>query len=208
MDSTTPGARDARRLVVIASLGFAALLLGGAWLLLRVRGASPPSVFDSAFLWARLAIGAGIGLLAGVACACIVARARSLERVRLLAREAIDGIEPRWHTMLAVALAAGFSEELFFRGALEPVVGRAFTALGFVAMHGALRVRSRGGAALAAFLFAASLGLSTLCAWRGLEAAMAAHAAYDLAVLVGLRRGVARRRRRGGGRAGGTEAFD
>jgi hypothetical protein len=195
MESTTPGTREVRRLVVYASLAFAALLVAGSWLLLLVRGTAFASVFDAASMAERMALGLAAGLGAGWLCGWLVARVGALAHVRLLAREAIAGIEPRWHTVLAVALAAGFSEELFFRGALEPAAGPWLTALGFVALHGALRIRSRGAFALAVFLFAASLGLSAVCAWRGLEAAMAAHAGYDLAVLHSLR---------GGGGAGGT----
>lgn len=193
MDSTTPGTREVRRLVVSASLVFAVLLLAGAWLLLRVRGRGITDPFELDGLAARAATGLAIGAAAGLACLVIVARTRSLEPLRALAREAVEGIDPRWHTMLAVSVAAGVSEEVFFRAALEPVTGRWLAALGFVALHGALRIRSRGALAFAVFLFLASAGLSALCAWRGLEAAIAAHTGYDLVVLAGLRRGVARR---------------
>jgi membrane protease YdiL (CAAX protease family) len=206
MDSTTPGTREVRRLIVLASLGFAALLVAGAWLLLLARGVALRSVFDAGSIVERVGGGLAIGLAAGALCGWVVAGWRALERVRVLAREAIDGIEPRWHTLFAVAAGAGISEELFFRGALEPAAGPWVTALGFVTLHGAWRIRSRTGLAMAAFLFAASLGLSAVCAWRGLEAAMAAHAGYDLAVLYGLRGQVRREKRRSGVARG--EGFD
>jgi membrane protease YdiL (CAAX protease family) len=123
--------------------------------------------------------------------AAVVARLRAFERVRRLAYHAVEGIEPRWHTMLVVALAAGIGEEVFFRGALDPVAGRWLTAAAFVALHGAFRIRDRGSIAFAAFLYAASLGLSALNEWKGLECAIAAHAAYDLAMLAALVRGAA-----------------
>ena len=188
MRVTTPGTREARRLVVGASLAFAALLVGGSWLLFLLRGVAFRSLWGAPAPAAGLAIGAAIGLLAGFLCGVLVARAPALSRVRLLAREAVAGIDPRWHTVLVVAVAAGVSEELFFRGALEPAAGPWLTALAFVALHGALRIRGRESLAFAAFLGAASLALSELCAWRGLEAAMAAHAGYDAAVLASLGR--------------------
>jgi hypothetical protein len=193
MHATTPGTRDVRRFIVAASLVFAVLLLAGAWLLLRVRGEPFTGIFDADRLASRIATGVAIGTGAGLLCGQVVSRARPLERLRMMAREAIEGIEPRWHTFAIVSVAAGVSEEVFFRAALEPLTGRWLAALGFVALHGALRVKSRGSLAFAVFLFAASTGLSALCAWRGLEAAIAAHAAYDLAVLAGLKRGVSGR---------------
>jgi membrane protease YdiL (CAAX protease family) len=57
-----------------------------------------------------------------------------------------------------------------------------------MALHGAFRLRDRGVAAFAAFLFLASTGLSGINAWQGLEAAMAAHAAYDLVMFAWLSR--------------------
>jgi membrane protease YdiL (CAAX protease family) len=94
-----------------------------------------------------------------------------------------------------VALAAGFGEEIVFRGALDPVVGRWFTAVVFVAVHGALRIRNRNSMLFAAFLYAASIGLSGLNAWQGLECSIAAHVAYDLVMLMWLVRGAALSRR-------------
>jgi membrane protease YdiL (CAAX protease family) len=171
-----------------ASLAFAAVLIGASWLLLRLRGHNPASAFDPADRVARVAVGLAIGALAASVCALVVRSLPAFAKIRRLAYHAIEGIEPRWHTMVCVALAAGIGEELFFRGALEPAIGRWFTGAAFVALHGALRIRDRGALAFAVFLLAASLGLSALNAWKGLEAAMAAHAGYDLAMLVWLAR--------------------
>ena len=189
MDVTTPGTNDVRRFVVSASLVFAALLTAGALVLLRVRGVAIGSVFDPARGWVNAGVGVVVGAIAGSVCGWVVSRARALARLRRLAHDAVDGIEPRWHTILTVSLAAGASEEFFFRGALEPAVGPWLCAVGFVALHGALRIRDRGGMIFALFLFGASLGLSGLRLWHGLECAMAAHAAYDAAVLAWMVRG-------------------
>jgi membrane protease YdiL (CAAX protease family) len=189
MQATTPGSADARRTVVGMSVVFAVVLAAGAWLLLLLTHRSPAMVFSASSLGERVLIGIATGALVASACALVVQWLPSLARVRRLAQHAVEGIEPRWHTMLAVSLAAGFSEELFFRGALQAVAGRWLTAAGFVALHGALRIRDRGALVFAVFLFAASLGLSALCAWKGLECAMAAHAAYDLTMLLWLLRG-------------------
>jgi membrane protease YdiL (CAAX protease family) len=189
---STPETGDARRVVVGASLVFAVLLVAGGALILWVRDVTLASMFNTDDRGRRIAIGAGTGVLAALSCAVIVYRVPALARLRRLAEHAIDGIEPGWHTVAIVSLAAGISEEFFFRGALEPVVGSWLASLAFMALHGAFRLRDRGVAAFAAFLFLASTGLSAVNAWKGLEAAMAAHAAYDAVMFAWLAKAASR----------------
>ncbi len=190
----TPGSREARRVITAASLGLALVLVLAA-LALRKLTHQDGALFQRDQLLMRAGTGALIGASLAAINALLVARLGVFERVRRLARHAMEGIEPRWHTMLVVALSAGVGEEIFFRGALEPVLGRWFTALGFVILHGAIRIRDRNSLAFAVFLYAASLGLSALKQWKGLEAAVSAHSAYDLAMLIWLVRGSAAARR-------------
>jgi len=191
MQSTTPGTGDARRVVVGASLALAIFLVAAAWLVRWLSHRSMATLFSLDALALRTGIGLAIGILLASINAILVTRLPAFARGRHLAHHAVEGIEPRWHTILLVALAAGIGEEIFFRGALDPVAGRWITGVIFVALHGALRIRSRSSLAFAAFLYAASVGLSALNAWQGLEAAMAAHACYDLVMLLWLVKGAA-----------------
>jgi len=194
MPAQTPGTREARGVIAAASVTLAAVLVLAALLLRRLTHRHDP-LFSAEHLAMRLVIGAAIGSALAIFNAVLVARLPAFERVRRLAHHAVEGIEPRWHTMVIVALAAGVGEEFFFRGALDALVGPWFTALGFVIVHGAIRIRDRNGLMFATFLYAASVGLSALNAWRGLEAAMAAHACYDLVMLLWLVHGAALSRR-------------
>lgn len=190
----TPGTREARRVITAASVALAAILVLAAVLLRRFTHQSE-SLFSRDQLLVRVGTGAAIGAGLAAANALIVSRLSFFARVRRLAYHAVEGIEPRWHTIAVVALSAGIGEEFFFRGALDPVIGRWFTALGFVILHGAIRIRDRNGLAFALFLYGASVGLSCLNVWKGLECAIAAHAAYDLTMLVWLVNGTALSRR-------------
>lgn len=181
-------------MITAASVTLAAVLVLAAVLLRRLTHRHDP-LFSAEHLALRLVIGAAIGSALAIFNAVLVARLPAFERVRRLAHHAVEGIEPRWHTMVIVALAAGVGEEFFFRGALDPLVGPWFTALGFVIVHGAIKIRDRNGLMFATFLYAASVGLSALNAWQGLEAAMAAHACYDLVMLLWLVHGAALSRR-------------
>jgi uncharacterized protein len=189
MQPTTPGTGDARRVVVGASLALGVFLVAAAWLVVWLSHRTIAALFSPDALAPRIAIGLAIGILLASVNALLVTRLPAFVRVRRLAHHAVEGIEPRWHTILIVALAAGIGEEVFFRGALDPVAGGWITGVIFVALHGALRIRDRNALAFAVFLYAASLGLSALNAWRGLECAIAAHAAYDLTMLRWLVRG-------------------
>ena len=191
MQSTAPGSSDARRAITVASVSLAAVLIGAAFLLRRLTHGQQP-LFQHDHALVRAAIGAVIGAVIASINALLVSRLRVFERISHLAHHAVEGIEPRWHTDVIVALAAGFGEEIFFRGALDPVLGQWLTGLAFVALHGALRIRNRNHLMFAAFLYAASIGLSGLNRWQGLECAIAAHSAYDLAMLVWLVRGAMR----------------
>lgn len=190
MTVSTPDTGDARRVVVSASLSFGGVLLVAGVLVLWLAGRHPLSVFDAGAMAVRAITGAVAGTVAALSCVAVVRRLPALAALRRRAGEAVEGIEPRWHTMVAVALAAGISEEYFFRGALEPLIGPVFAAIAFAALHGALRIRDRGAILFAVFLLLASFGLSALNRWRGLECAMAAHTAYDLVMFAWLARGL------------------
>jgi len=194
MPPATSGTREARRVIAAASLGLAAVLVLAALLLRKLTYQSEP-LFSRDHLLLRIGTGVVIGASLAATNALIVSRLSFFARVRRLAYHAVEGIEPRWHTMVVVALSAGIGEEFFFRGAIDPVIGRWFTALGFVILHGAIRIRDRNGLLFAAFLYASSMGLSALNAWQGLEAAIASHACYDLVMLLWMVHGAALSRR-------------
>jgi len=192
MQPATAGSSDARRTVALASSALSLVLVGAALLVRWLTHRNHVPLFDPEHALLRAAIGAGIGAIAAMFNATVVTRLPVFEHVRRLAHHAVEGIEPRWHTVIIVAFAAGIGEEIFFRGALDPVAGWWLAGVAFVALHGALRIRSGNSLLFAVFLYAASIGLSALNRWKGLECAMAAHSAYDLAMLMWLVRGAMR----------------
>ena len=178
-----------RRAIVAMSVGFGAFLTALA-VVTQLFWLHRP--FSDLFGAGSLAVGVAVGVAAGVVVAALalitVHHMPALRGFRRLVREGFEGIEPRLIDLLLISFVAGWSEELFFRGILQPQVGIWIAAAAFVLVHGVHRLRSRGGVALIAFLFGAGIGLGTLYQWWGLESAMAAHAVYDLVVLLGLRR--------------------
>lgn len=82
--------------------------------------------------------------------------------------------------ILFISLCAGIGEELFFRGAVQPLAGIWITAIVFVAIHGYLNPFDWRifvyGCVLTAFI----AGLGYLTEYSGIWAAVVAHALYDI----------------------------
>lgn len=98
----------------------------------------------------------------------------------------LNGWNPLW-----IALAAGFGEELLFRGALQPIIGIWFTSALFVLAHTrAYRFNavSRRVLIQAAGIFTVSVFLGYVAHYAGLVTAMIIHAAVDVVGLYAVRR--------------------
>jgi membrane protease YdiL (CAAX protease family) len=200
--------RSMRRVVVTLSLGFAAALTAMAWVTeVLWLGKSFGNFFAGHAVLRGMLTGAGFALVAAVVAVGVVVRAPGLAGFRRLVHEGFEGVEPRVVDLLLISLGAGWGEELFFRGVLQPRIGIVLASVAFVVVHGVHRARTmRGRLMLGAFLFAASTGLGALSSARGLAAAMAAHATYDFAVLMAVRALIARGRWHGAEAPGRADA--
>ncbi|MQA20042.1 CPBP family intramembrane glutamic endopeptidase [Rugamonas rivuli] len=90
----------------------------------------------------------------------------------------LDGLNPLW-----ISLAAGFGEELLFRGALQPLIGIWITSALFVIAHTkAYRFNglNKRVAIQAAAIFTVSVAFGFVAEYAGLIAAMLVHALTDV----------------------------
>ncbi len=87
-----------------------------------------------------------------------------------------------------VSLIAGISEEILFRGAIQPVIGIWWTSLLFIAVHGYIRFNSAAHVLYSLFTFGLSMMLGALFMHVGLISAMTAHFIYDVIVLYGIKK--------------------
>jgi len=97
----------------------------------------------------------------------------------------LKGWNPVW-----ISLAAGFGEELLFRGALQPLIGIWLTSIIFVVAHTkAYRfdALSKRVAIQMAGVFAVSCVLGLIASYVGLIAAMLVHALVDVIGLYAVR---------------------
>jgi len=129
----------------------------------------------------QVAIGLGVGCLYWAATQIgyrYAAHANATKStVESYSRLDLSGRNPVW-----ISLAAGFGEELLFRGALQPLAGIWLTSAIFVIAHRRayrfnginMRVLMQAGA-----VFAASVGFGLIAMYVGLVAAIIIHALVD-----------------------------
>ncbi len=154
-------------------------------LLIKFYSKTLSSVFESSSfskiqeaLW-----GTTIGLLLAFGCGICILKLRYLNKLRSMITEVFVNLKPKWFDLVFTSISAGFSEELLFRGAIQPALGIWITAFVFSVAHG-LGPRSRGGLLLfGVFIFVLGIVFGTVSNKFGLTTAMFAHGSLDLGVL-------------------------
>ena len=174
------------RLLPLAVVGEGALAIaGGLWLYL---GAHPVGLGAT---WTALAAGVALAALLALVQWWLQAHAPPLEPVQALRDLQRTVFEPLFGPLslaeiAAISALAGVGEEILFRGAMQAAFGWPLAAIAFGVAH--LGLSARGWvlglwAALAGAVLAA-LAIAT----GGLVAPIVAHAGYDFAAFVWIRR--------------------
>lgn len=159
------------------------LLLSSAVLKIRHTGWS--AVFRSPHsLSAQMYEGSLLGATAGVLIGLGVMWIPQLAGLRTIIRTALDKARPTITDLALTAVAAGFSEELFFRGILQPMVGIWIASVLFAIAHGAGTRLTKGFLLFDLFVFGASLLFGLVYLKIGLVACMFAHGVLDLILLL------------------------
>ncbi len=168
--------------------GFSLAMALVAMAIMTMRGVSiPERLIAGAPLGWQLAVGAGLGLVVATILTIVGLKVAFFKPLRELTREILTLFEPDWANTVFIALCAGFSEELLFRGAFQPWVGIWWAAAFFTVAH-ALRPHFTWGVVLfLSLVYILGLGLGIVFEQFGLVAAMTAHAVYDFAVLTAMR---------------------
>ena len=105
---------------------------------------------------------------------------RSLSKYRNL----LQGLKLNKLNVFFLAFCAGFGEEVFFRGAIQPYAGIWITAVFFVAIHGYISFRNPAisvfGTGLTLFIALLGWAAEEYSIWH----AIAGHFSYDLVLLM------------------------
>ena len=148
------------------------------------------TLFNSSFLiWKQLGIGVGTGLvLAGAVYLIITFTSVSDALDDFTVFKSLSKAKFSFFDNTQLSFFAGAGEEFLFRGALQPLLGNTITSIIFIGIHGYFKFKSPAHIAFGVMMFGLSFILGLLFEHIGLFAAMAAHAVYDLVMLVAIQR--------------------
>ena len=189
---TTSMQTETKRVSVSRQLCICALMCGVSVVVILLFHNEPriPSLFGGIPIFYQVALGVVVGGLfwaGSIIGYKYSANHQSTQRtVESYSRLDLRGWNPVWF-----ALAAGFGEELLFRGALQPLLGIWVTSVLFVLVHArAYRFNKLSKPVLmqALGIFAASVAFGFIARYAGLVAAMIVHAAIDIVGLYTIRR--------------------
>lgn len=181
---------DGRKLLMLSILsGLVWLLLGN----LVIHFFQEKTLADIFFRGSHILVQVGIGLatgaligLAGIAMIRLPSFKKILDEYAIIRQVRELSMSPA--QMVYVSLIAGISEEILFRGALQPVIGIWWTSILFIGVHGYIRLRTITHVLYTLFTFLLSTILGLLFIYFGLPAAISAHFIYDVVVLYDINR--------------------
>lgn len=170
-----------------------ATLLGFGGLGAAIISWTQPYPFYTLFVkgdpwYLQLAIGLGYGALAAVVALFIVSRP-FMANIRTRYSKLFAELRLNLGQILFLSFCAGVGEELFFRAALQPLLGLWPTSILFVALHGYLDPRSWKMSVYGVSMTVVIAGMGWLFEEVGLLAAIAAHAGIDVILLLFTRKG-------------------
>ena len=94
-----------------------------------------------------------------------------------------QSMKPTMFRIIMLSIAAGFGEELLFRGAIQPLAGIVPASLLFGALHTGFRLTERVYLLYGCLVFIISVILGVVADTIGLLAAMTAHGVWDFTIL-------------------------
>jgi CAAX protease family protein len=179
-----------RKTLWLFILGTAAGFTGLTWIIAYfVAERSLRDLFPMHFTPAeQLLTGTGFGTVFALVALILMRMMICLKPLRDLSYDLYRLIRPGTLELIFISLAAGWGEELFFRGLLQPYIGMTLTSVLFSIGHTGFRFKSKSHYQYLVTLFTISLGLGLLYRYVGLIAAMTAHSVWDMVILGGFKR--------------------
>lgn len=185
---------DGRKLVIISILSGVIWVVIGNLIIHFIQESSLAAIF---FRGSNVFIQVGTGVasgalfgLAGVLMIRLPSFKEILDEYAIIRQIKELSLSPG--QIVYVSWIAGISEEILFRGAIQPLIGIWWTSLLFIGIHGYIRVQSTTHVLYFLFTFGLSMVLGLLFIYFGLISAIAAHFIYDAVVLYGIKKDVER----------------
>ena len=144
------------------------------------------SVFEHGMAWyLQLLTGTVYGLLIGWIAWKII-KSRLLKPVRNYYVELIQGLHLNKYEIVFLSFCAGVGEELFFRGAVQHLLGIWITSVLFILLHGYINPLNWRLSIYGIVMVFFIAGLGYLYEYIGILSAMTAHFAIDVMLLSAL----------------------
>lgn len=183
---------DGRKLVLISILSGMVWILMGNLLIHFVQESHLAAIFfRGSNIFLQIGVGLASGFFIGLA-GILMIRFPSFKEIldeyaiiRQIKELSLSPVQ-----IVYISLIAGISEEILFRGAIQPLIGIWWTSLLFIGIHGYIRIQSTTHVLYSLFTFGLSMVLGLLFIHLGLISAIAAHFIYDVVVLYGIKRDV------------------
>lgn len=134
----------------------------------------------------QVLIGLPVGVVGALFAKFIVSR-KFMEGVRMRYARMFGDLRLNWSEIVFISLCAGVGEELLFRGAMQPLLGIALTAVIFVAIHGYLNPRDWRISVYGLYMTIVVIGFGFMTEIYGVWSAVTAHALIDFILLLELR---------------------
>lgn len=145
-----------------------------------IRGAKPG--------WLQILIGIGFGIVTAKAGWQIVELPK-LEKTKLFFTQLIRPLRLNFLEIIFISVCAGVGEELFFRGAIQPVLGIWFTSILFVLLHGYLNPFNMPLTYYGIYMVLVIGVMGLMTEHFGIITSMVAHTIIDVLLLSELSRG-------------------
>ena len=144
------------------------------------------SIFEHGKVWyLQLLIGSLYGLATGWI-AWMIIKSRLLKPVRNYYVELIQGLHLNKYEIVFLSFCAGVGEELFFRGAIQNLLGIWITSILFILLHGYINPLNWRLSIYGIVMVFFIAGLGYLYEYVGILSAMAAHFVIDVMLLSAL----------------------
>lgn len=181
-----------KKTIIVLSLLFFLFCIFIAWLIIAIfQGNKLGIIFAYGQpLHRQIFWGALFGVAAGVLSLFLLLRASIFANLRSLFEYIITEACLTPVNILLISLLAGISEEILFRGAIQPLIGIWWSSLLFISLHGYFNPWNWRTSIYGLLMFAISVGLGILYARVGLYAAICAHTIVDIVILMGLHNGL------------------
>jgi len=152
----------------------------GLLVIVYLQGQSLTLVFaGQAQLSSQIVYGSVYGLMASIG-AILLTGLPSFTQVTRHFRNIFANANLQFIDVVFASICAGVGEEILFRGAIQPYLGIWITAIVFVAIHGYLNWKNKPLFKYGVFMVLLSAGFGYLTQLVGLNAAIIAHALFDI----------------------------